>query len=68
MYYDNNLERGDFVKCTLDRDINKCPFYRSEKFECDNPQKCSFQENMQKNSEGYVREPRWYEQYYKGKE
>ena len=50
--------------CTLDRDINKCPFFENEI--CKNKNKCSYQvAHETNNSHRYVREERWYEKYYR---
>lgn len=53
------------MRCSLDKEINKCDFYENEL--CKNEKKCSFQvpeENMY-TTEKYVREERWYEKYFK---
>lgn len=56
------------VICTLDKDINRCPHYRSDDLSCANEKPCSFGQiggDETKISGEYVREERWYEKYYK---
>ena len=56
------------VKCTLDKDINKCPYLVEDG--CSNPNHCSFQQEDKEaliEKERYVREERWYEKYYRKK-
>ena len=56
------------MKCTLQHDINNCPFFVSETEECKRNEKCSFQEQKEANKpNAYVRKERWYEEYYKRK-
>lgn len=55
------------MKCRLEKDINKCPFYKSKTFECDNKNECSFQESDSIVKEHNTREERWYEKYYQVK-
>lgn len=53
------------MKCSLDKDINKCPYFLLVEQECTSKSTCSFQEKS--NSEikcGYIRKKRWYEKYY----
>lgn len=57
--------------CTLEEDINSCQFFQREKGLCNGNPQCGFcvceKEEEQKVSYNYkyVREPRWYEKYYK---
>lgn len=56
--------------CKFDLDINECPFFKRESLECCNEKDCTYREelkNLAKNKadEEYIREPRWYEKYYK---
>ena len=54
------------MKCYLDKDINKCPYFLSAEQKCTSKTKCSFQEKIDSNANGgYVRQERWYEKYYK---
>lgn len=54
------------MKCFLDKDINKCPYFLQAEEECISKSKCSFQEKINpKIDTGYVRKERWYEKYYK---
>ena len=56
------------MKCTLEHDINNCPFFDLESFGCQREGKCSFQEKENgyvKNP--YIRKERWYDKYYKRK-
>ena len=58
------------MKCNLPEDINKCPFYHKEDKSCKNDKdnKCSFlirESNKPEAGAGYVRKPRWYEEYYR---
>lgn len=56
------------MKCTLDSNINNCPFYKIKTSECNNEKECSFKEKDKSNKTGeYVREERWYEKYYRKK-
>lgn len=59
-------------KCKLDYTINRCEYFEVESCECENPNKCSFQEiepadveDVTVGNNGYVRKERWYEKYYK---
>lgn len=56
------------VKCTLAKDINKCPFCNKEIMECTKSDiKCGFRrEDEPVGNSDYVRKERWYEKYYKG--
>lgn len=60
------MENIGNMKCTLEHDVNKCPFFIPEPGECKNENACSFQEkeNVIKPNT-YVRKERWYEEYYK---
>lgn len=50
----------------LDADINKCPYFKDKKYcSIENMQCSMIGLDEQKPKEKYVREPRWYEQYYK---
>lgn len=49
--------------CMLDHKYNKCPFV-GEKQECKTDKPCSMAQKLENSKEKYVREPRWYEQYY----
>ena len=55
------------LKCTLDKDINTCPYFSKDEY-CSNENQCSFQqideEKIVENLK-YVREERWYEKYYR---
>ena len=54
------------MKCYLDKDINKCPYFLQKEQECISKSKCSFQEKIDPKIDcGYVRKERWYEKYYK---
>ena len=54
------------MKCFLDKDINKCPYFLQAEEECISKTKCSYQEQIEPNSEyRYLRKERWYEKYYK---
>lgn len=56
------------MRCTLEKDVNKCPFYLVDTLGCKNNKECSFQENEEQEAkQKYIREPRWYEKYYKNK-
>lgn len=56
------------MKCYLDKDINKCPYFLPAEEECISKSKCSFQEKIDfKIDCGYVRKERWYEKYYKNR-
>lgn len=54
--------------CLLDKSYNKCP-YIAEDQTCQKNAQCNMQIKLQNNASGYsyVREPRWYEKYYKKK-
>lgn len=53
------------MRCSLDKEINKCEYFYNEL--CKNKNKCSFQESEEKTdtSEIYEREERWYEKFYR---
>lgn len=56
--------------CTLEADVNECPYFQSENGLCKrSTPECGFcyEEFSEKKSVNYkyVREPRWYEKYYK---
>lgn len=54
------------MKCTLSIEVNECPFYNKDKMECNNQNRCTYQENENAQpKEKYVRQERWYEKYYK---
>ena len=56
-------------KCSLAEDINECQYFDKKNKECNNPGKCSFQEDVVEeslNHQEYIREERWYEKYHKG--
>lgn len=54
------------IICTLDANINTCPFYDKEKLICKNSSPCSFGKNEEDISNNqYVRKERWYEKYYR---
>ena len=56
------------MKCYLDKDINKCPYFLQKEQECISKSKCSFQEKIDPKIDcGYVRKERWYEKYYKNR-
>lgn len=51
-------------KCELDKDINKCPYYKEGI--CTNESRCSFQKKgVVETKNTHVRKERWYEQYYR---
>ena len=52
------------MKCSLPPNVNECPFYHAADSTCSNSNTCSFQEK-EAETQGYVRETRWYEKYYK---
>lgn len=59
-------------KCKLDVSVNKCEFFVTVSCECQNTNKCSFQEvepedveDVTVGNNGYVRKERWYEKYYR---
>ena len=57
------------VTCTLNIESNTCPYYSSKDNTCNAEQtSCSFrqvEEPTVEYKQGYKREPRWYEQYYR---
>lgn len=54
------------MKCSLDKDINKCPYFLQAEEECISKTKCSFKEKIDpKTGNEYIRKERWYEKYYK---
>lgn len=58
------------MQCLLAKDINTCPFYEPDVEQCTNENtKCTFRipedNDKPKERNRYVREPRWYEKYYK---
>ena len=56
------------MKCTIDADINQCPYYDTTTQECNCDGKCSFQSTEVENHKyKYERKERWYEQYYRKK-
>ena len=65
-------------KCTLLKEVNQCPFYEEATGLCLKPDSdngdnqgmsnCAFKEHINtKPKDPYVREPRWYEEFYKEK-
>lgn len=52
------------AKCTLEVKYNKCPYFKDEN-ECSSEETaCGMREKERRegtSSDGYVREPRWYE-------
>lgn len=50
------------IKCTLEKDINKCPHYNPETEECNRQEPCSFGQTREQPT--FVRKERWYEKYY----
>lgn len=60
------------MKCLLPSNINACPYYREADMECIcdmNDIACSYREREsgRYNKNQYVRQERWYEQYYNKK-
>ena len=53
------------IVCTLDRDINNCPYYDPETSSCKKEDPCNFGEKKDGKASTYVRKKRWYEKYYK---
>lgn len=56
------------IICTLDADINQCPYFDKDGLLCKNDKPCSFGRDIDKKeleSSKYTREERWYEKYYK---
>lgn len=58
------------MKCTMDKDINTCPFVSEDKAYCNHPNPmCSFVEKPEVEpkivTNPYVRKERWYEKYYR---
>lgn len=53
--------------CTMDQDINSCPYYNKLTNSCFYDKKCSFQK-VEELTQKYIRKERWYEKYYKNKE
>lgn len=54
--------------CTLDYEINKCPYFNKNDFSCNNEKSCSYKNvdlNRDKRQNTYIRKERWYEKYYK---
>lgn len=55
--------------CTLDEDINKCPYFKKNEKRCiADAAQCAYQEREKDpilKEMGYTRPPRWYEKYYK---
>lgn len=54
------------IICTLDANINTCPFYGRDNAVCNSESPCSFwkkEEDISKSQ--YVRKERWYEKYYR---
>lgn len=58
--------------CTLDIEIRNCPFLSKDLKYCNaEPSSCSFRKfdtiiiDTHETKQKYVREPRWYEKYYK---
>lgn len=52
--------------CMLSADINKCPYFKDKKYcSVENMQCSMIGEDEQKSKEKYIRQPRWYEVYYK---
>ena len=47
----------------LDQKYNKCPFI-GENQECKTDKPCSMAQKLENSKEKYVRQPKWYEQYY----
>ncbi len=62
--------RGDLMNkiCMMDPKYNKCPYVTSDKA-CVSERPCNMMVKLNEDStkEKYVRQPRWYEQYYKNK-
>lgn len=50
--------------CTLAKEYNHCPHFDGKQF-CTSPETSCGMLLTQKNPKKYVREERWYEQYYK---
>lgn len=56
--------------CTMDKDINTCPFVSADKVYCSHPDPiCSFADKPEEPKPvvktAYVRKERWYEKYYR---
>lgn len=51
------------MRCGLNPRVNDCPYYNKEDVICNNPNRCSFQEEEKQSiiKDRYVREERWYE-------
>lgn len=62
---DESAVSKSYKICTMDEDIRDCSYLNPDKRRCDaQSTKCAYQ--MDENAkETYVREPRWYEKYYK---
>lgn len=56
-----------FGKCVFAPDINNCPHFIVDKEGCTNPKRgCSFfRELGQKEETPNIKEPKWFERYYK---
>lgn len=56
------------VICTLDKELNECPYYKADDQSCHSENPCSFSRSDEEHSPKtgqYIREERWYEKYYK---
>ncbi len=53
--------------CELHPDINKCPHFEAIKGKCRIKNECCgfYDKSKPQTGTGYVRQPRWYEKYYK---
>lgn len=53
--------------CSLESDINKCPYFIRDKEGCNNEDKvCCFYSDMESKAESpEVRKEKWFEKYYK---
>lgn len=68
MYSFDIIESGKgadiMKKCTLDKEINTCPFFDTPTENCNNLENCSMQQKEETKKHEYIRKPRWYEKYY----
>lgn len=56
------------IVCTFPKDINRCEYYDEKNSFCNNPNKCSYQEDSERVNvvqKKYIRQERWYEKYYR---
>ena len=53
------------MMCSLDRDVNNCRYFDVETGACARFDKCTYQYSDSAVINKYVRQPRWYEKYYR---